>query len=80
MLEKSYKALKLKQKASQGYSANNLEPKDVYDKSDTTSKSNEIRYDLIASIKKKIKLGYYNSQAVLEDLSDSFAKAMNNLE
>jgi GTPase Era involved in 16S rRNA processing len=32
---------------------------------------------LINTIRKKIKLGYYNSESVVDDLSDSFAKAMN---
>jgi hypothetical protein len=37
----------------------------------------QIREDLVNAIKKKIHLGYYNSQTVLDDLSSSFAKAMN---
>lgn len=36
------------------------------------------RKKLLASIKKKIKSGYYNSDEVSEDLSESFAKVFNN--
>jgi anti-sigma28 factor (negative regulator of flagellin synthesis) len=39
-----------------------------------------IRQDLIASIKEKIKAGYYNSREVVDDLTDSFAKAFNTIE
>lgn len=35
------------------------------------------RKTLLASIKKKIQSGYYNSNEVVEDLSDSFAKAFD---
>jgi hypothetical protein len=37
------------------------------------------RSDLIAEIKKKIKAGYYGSRDVVEDLSDTFAKAFNQI-
>ncbi len=33
------------------------------------------RKTLLASIKKKIQSGYYNSKEVVDDLSESFAKA-----
>jgi anti-sigma28 factor (negative regulator of flagellin synthesis) len=36
-----------------------------------------IRKDLIASIKSRIKDGFYNTEEVIDDLSDSFAKAFN---
>jgi hypothetical protein len=39
-----------------------------------------IRQDLIASIKAKIKSGFYNTREVVEDLSDSFAKAFNTIQ
>ncbi len=45
---------------------------DTYEPSKPTD-----RKALLASIKKKIRSGYYNSQEVVEDLSDSFAKAFN---
>jgi len=41
-----------------------------------TSSSN-VRGDLIRTVKKRIGSGYYNSLDVLEDLSNSFAKALN---
>ncbi len=37
----------------------------------------ETRRELLASIKKKIKSGYYHSNEVIEDLSESFAKAFD---
>ncbi|HEX7509739.1 MAG TPA: hypothetical protein VF335_00430 [Chitinivibrionales bacterium] len=37
----------------------------------------EIREDLIASVKKKINNGFYQSKDVLDQLSDSFAQALN---
>jgi hypothetical protein len=36
-----------------------------------------IREDLINTVKKRIGSGFYNSKDVLEDLSNSFAKALN---
>ena len=48
-------------------------------KKDTYEPANvEDRKKLLASIKKKIKSGYYNSDEVAEDLSESFAKVFNN--
>lgn len=35
------------------------------------------RTDLLRNIKKKIKSGFYNSESVLEDLSNSFAKVLD---
>lgn len=43
--------------------------KDTYETTTETS-----RAGMLASIKKKIKSGYYNSDEVAEDLSHSFAK------
>jgi len=40
-------------------------------------KKPEIRESLVSSVKKKIDLGFYNSQSVIDQLSDSFAQAMN---
>jgi anti-sigma28 factor (negative regulator of flagellin synthesis) len=39
--------------------------------------SSEIRADLIKTVKKRIGSGFYNSKDVLEDLSNSFAKALH---
>jgi hypothetical protein len=41
-------------------------------------KKAEIREELLNTVKKKMQQGYYNSQTVLDDLSDSFAKAMSS--
>jgi hypothetical protein len=41
------------------------------------SSSSSVRGDLIRTVKKRIGSGYYNSGEVLEDLSNSFAKALN---
>ncbi len=48
--------------------------KDTYEPSKA-----EDRKELIDSIKKKIKSGFYNSKEVTEDLSDSFADVFNQL-
>jgi hypothetical protein len=37
----------------------------------------EIREDLLRNVKKRVNTGFYHSKEVLEDLSDSFAKALN---
>ncbi len=42
-----------------------------------TSKKPEIRESLVNSVKKKITTGFYDSPSVLEELGNSFAKAMN---
>ena len=54
-------------------------PLDTYEPSDPGRQpaSSEIRGDLIQSVKKRIRSGYYNSKDVLDDLSNSFAKALN---
>ncbi|MBD3344028.1 MAG: hypothetical protein GF401_03090 [Chitinivibrionales bacterium] len=44
---------------------------------ETKSSSSTIRNDLIQSVKSRIKKGYYNSDMVVDDLSDSFAQAFN---
>jgi hypothetical protein len=51
-------------------------PVDTYEPSGDTGTS-EIRTDLINTVKKRIASGYYNSNDVLDDLSDSFADALN---
>lgn len=48
--------------------------KDTYEPAKKDERKNKL-----ASIKKKIKSGYYNSDEVSEDLSESFAKVFNNL-
>jgi anti-sigma28 factor (negative regulator of flagellin synthesis) len=35
------------------------------------------RNDLISAVKKRIVSGFYNSDTVIDDLGDSFAKALN---
>ncbi len=47
------------------------------DKIEIAQKKPEIRQSLVTAVKKKIDLGFYNSSSVLEQLSDSFAQAMN---
>jgi hypothetical protein len=47
-------------------------PQDTYEPSRP-----EVREDLLNAIKKRISAGFYNTEIVLEDLSDSFAKALN---
>ncbi len=49
-----------------------LEKKDTYEPSKTDD-----RKELLKSIKKKIKSGFYNSKEVSEDLSESFADVFN---
>lgn len=48
--------------------------KDTYEPADIDERKKRL-----ASIKKKIKSGYYNSDEVAEDLSESFAKVFDNL-
>jgi hypothetical protein len=38
------------------------------------------RKELILSVRKKIRTGYYNSEPVLEDLSHGFAKVLNQIQ
>jgi len=51
-------------------------PKDTYEPSSNRSPA-QVREDLLTTIKKKINSGFYHSKDVLEELSDSFAKALN---
>jgi anti-sigma28 factor (negative regulator of flagellin synthesis) len=51
-------------------------PKDVFEPSDQSTRAAS-RDDLIKTVKKRIKNGFYQSKDVLEELSDSFAKALN---
>ncbi len=46
--------------------------KDTYEPAES-----EERRKLLQSVKKKIQSGYYNSEEVVEDLSEAFAKAFN---
>jgi hypothetical protein len=57
-------------------------PHDTYESSgpdrlERPSPSFEARGDLIRTVKKRIQSGYYNSKDVLDDLSNSFAKALH---
>ena len=47
-------------------------PQDTYEPRQSTP-----RNDLINAVKKRITPGFYNTDTVLEDLGDSFAKALN---
>jgi hypothetical protein len=47
-------------------------PKDTFEPSQSVA-----REDLLNTIKKRISAGFYNTEIVLDDLSDSFAKALN---
>jgi hypothetical protein len=38
------------------------------------------RKELLLSIKKRIRTGYYNTEPVLEDLSHGFAKILNQIQ
>jgi len=49
--------------------------KDTYEPSGESK--TEIREDLLRNVKKRVNTGFYHSKEVLEDLSDSFAKALN---
>jgi hypothetical protein len=72
-IEKTFKASKMKPNAGTAVFSVPT-PKDSFE---PVHKKNEVRQDLIGVVKKKISLGYYNSPSVLDQLSDSFAKAMN---
>jgi hypothetical protein len=69
-LEARFKASKEKQNTGSG----KVMPKDTFE---PTRKKPEVRQDLINTVKNKIRLGYYSSETVLDDLSNSFAKALN---
>ncbi|MBD3320409.1 MAG: hypothetical protein GF350_04855 [Chitinivibrionales bacterium] len=47
------------------------------DESGKRTASSSVRDDLINSVKSRIKNGYYNSDMVVDDLSDSFARVLN---
>jgi hypothetical protein len=70
-LEAKYKASKLRPSSSQNAQAI---PKDTFE---PTHKKITIREDLVNSVRNKIRLGYYSSETVLDDLSNSFAQALN---
>ncbi len=56
-------------------------PKDTYEASgaDVREKvsASDVRKDLLKTVKRRIGTGFYNSKDVLEDLSNSFAKALH---
>ena len=70
-LEAKYKALKEKPRISR---SSHVVPQDTFEHS---HKKLEIRQDLVNAVKNKIRLGYYSSETVLDDLGNSFAKALN---
>jgi hypothetical protein len=70
-LEAKYKASKGKPRISQD---SKVVPKDTFEPS---HRKLEIRQDLVDAVKTKIRRGYYSSETVLDDLSNSFAKALN---
>lgn len=55
-------------------SSDKVVKKDTYEPA-----KNDDRKKLLSSIKREIKSGYYNSDEVTEDLSESFAKIFNSL-
>ena len=55
-------------------SSDKVVKKDTYEPAKTDG-----RKKLLSSIKRKIKSGYYSSDEVTEDLSESFAKIFNSL-
>lgn len=52
--------------------AREVAPRDTYEPSARNDRARQL-----ADIRKKMKAGYYNSEEVLEDLSDTFAKAFD---
>jgi hypothetical protein len=52
----------------------------IKDSWEPSAKKDQPRLDLLAAIKKKIGAGYYNSREVIDDVSDSFAKAFNIIQ
>lgn len=77
----AYRVYELKQKGVQKRTAKRDELKPVPRKiEDTFEPSNSVkdRSRLIELVKRKIKSGYYNSEAVNEQLADSFAKAFDD--
>jgi hypothetical protein len=72
--EARYKASKERPDAHQSVFAI---PRDTFEPPSAAHKKGDIREDLVTTVKKKIRLGYYSSETVLDDLSNSFAKALN---
>jgi hypothetical protein len=70
-LDAKFKALKAKPRLSQNAQG---APRDTFE---PTHKKFAIRQDLVNTVKKKISAGYYSSETVLDDLGNSFAKALN---
>jgi hypothetical protein len=52
--------------------------KDTY-QSSSTEKADDERSELLANVRKRIKSGYYNSNDVIDDLGESFAKVLDKL-
>jgi anti-sigma28 factor (negative regulator of flagellin synthesis) len=76
-----YQVNEAKYKASKAKPRTNIGAFTVARDSFTPShKKFEIRQDLVNTVKKKITVGYYNSETVLDDLSNSFAKALNAVQ
>ncbi len=76
----AYRVYELKQKgvqkrASRGEELNPV-PKKIEDTFEPSSSIKD-RAQLLNRVKRKIKAGYYNSEAVNEQLADSFAKAFD---
>jgi anti-sigma28 factor (negative regulator of flagellin synthesis) len=77
-----YRMFDTKLKLSKKKTDTNAIPKksDKIDKKDTYEPSKtEDRNELLKSIKKKIKSGFYDSKKVAEDLSESFADVFNQI-
>ncbi len=71
-IEAKFKAVKDRPKANPG---TKVMQQDTFEPS---HKKPEIRQDLVDIVKKKIQQGFYRSDIVIDDLSDSFAKALNS--
>jgi DNA-nicking Smr family endonuclease len=69
--EVAYKALKTKPRTSQDVQRI---PQDTFE---PAHKKPEIRQELVNTVKRKISRGYYSSETVLDDLGNSFARALN---
>jgi hypothetical protein len=67
--------------ASNAKGSNKEQKKSLFQTSDTFEPSTATpeRSELLKLIKKQIGAGYYNSDAVLEDLSYGFANVMNQI-
>lgn len=76
----AYRVYELKQKGVQKRTSRGEDLKPAPRKiEDTFEPSNSVkdRTQLLNRVKRKIKSGYYNSEAVNEQLADSFAKAFD---